>query len=62
MTLGLESPAVHGGLFSVAMTSNPLLFIGLWILGGCITGVLYAIIKKPLPEGYVDDDMDNPLI
>ncbi|WP_373214647.1 PTS fructose transporter subunit IIC [Ruminococcus sp. 5_1_39BFAA] len=62
MALGLESPAVHGGLFSVAMTSNPLLFIGLWLLGGCITGVLYAIVKKPLPEDYVDDDMDNPLL
>lgn len=62
MVLGLESPAVHGGLFSVAMTSNPLLFIGLWLLGGCITGVLYAIVKKPLPEDYVDDDMDNPLL
>lgn len=62
MALGLESPAVHGGVFSVAMTSNPLLFIGLWILGGCITGVLYAIVKKPLPEDYEEDDMDNPLI
>jgi PTS system fructose-specific IIC component len=56
MTLGLGSPAVHGGLFVVPMTTNPLLFIGLWILGGCITGTLYAIIKRPLPEGYVDDD------
>lgn len=31
MMFGLESPAVHGGVFSVAMTSNPLLFIGLWL-------------------------------
>lgn len=62
MMLGLESPAVHGGIFSVAMTSNPLLFIGLWLLGGCITGVLYALLRKPLPEGYVEDDMDNPLL
>ena len=62
MALGLESPAVHGGLFSVAMTSNPFLFIGLWLLGGCITGVLYAFLKKPLPENYVEEEMDNPLL
>lgn len=61
MLLGLESPAVHGGAFVIPMTSNPLLFIGLWLLGGCITGVLYAILRRPLPEGYVDEDMENPL-
>ena len=58
MMLGLESPAVHGGAFVIAMTSNPLLFIGLWLLGGCITGVLYAVLRRPLPEGYVESEED----
>lgn len=58
MMLGLESPAVHGGAFVIAMTSNPLLFIGLWLLGGCITGVLYALLRRPLPEGYVETEED----
>ena len=58
MMLGLESPAVHGGAFVIAMTSNPLLFIGLWRLGGCITGVLYAVLRRPLPEGYVESEED----
>ncbi len=62
MVTALESPAVHGGAFVIAMTSKPLLFIGLWALGACVTGVLYAILRKPLPEGYVDEDMDNPLL
>lgn len=62
MMFGLESPAVHGGVFSVAMTSNPLLFIGLWLLGGCITGLLYSILKRPLAEGAEDEEMENPLI
>lgn len=48
MVTMLESPAVHGGAFVIPMTSNPLLFIGLWLLGSAITGVLYAILKKPL--------------
>ena len=62
MMMGLESPAVHGGMFSVIMTSNPLLFIGLWLLGGCITGVLYSILKRPLPEGAEEEELENPLI
>ena len=62
LIVGLESPAVHGGVFSVAMTSNPLLFIGLWLLGGCITGLLYSILKRPLAEGAEDEEMENPLI
>ena len=62
MVFGLESPAVHGGAFVIAMTSNPLLYIGLWLLGGCISGVLYAILRRPLPEDYVDEDMDNPML
>jgi len=63
MVSALESPAVHGGAFVVAMTSNPLLFIGFWAIGASITGVLYAILRRPLPEGYVDDEDEiSPLI
>lgn len=58
MVLGLESPAVHGGAFVIPMTSNPFLFIGLWALGGCITGILYAVLRKPLPEDYVESEDD----
>lgn len=61
MMFALESPAVHGGAFVIAMASNPLLFVGLWLLGGCITGVLYAILRRPLPEDYVEEDMGSAL-
>ena len=58
MITALESPAVHGGAFVIAMTSNPLLFVGYWLLGGIITGVLYSILRKPLPEGYEESEDD----
>jgi len=48
MVTSLASPAVHGGIFVIPMTSNPLLFIGLWLLGSCVTGVIYAFLKKPI--------------
>jgi PTS system, fructose subfamily, IIC component len=63
MMAALESPAVHGGAFVIPMTSNPLLFIGYWFLGGCITAVLYAFLRSPLPkEQPEEDDNNNPLI
>ena len=48
LMLSLESPALHGGVFAIPLTSNPLLFIGLWFLGSVVTGIIYATIKKPL--------------
>lgn len=57
MVTGLESPAVHGGAFVIPMTSSPLMFIGLWFLGSAITGTLYAIVRRPLPDDY-DESMD----
>ncbi len=50
MVTSLASPAVHGGVFVIPMTSNPFLFVGLWFLGSAITGILYAVLKKPLKE------------
>lgn len=50
MVSALSSPAVHGGVFVIPMTSKPLLFVGLWLLGSCITGVTYALWKKPLAD------------
>lgn len=58
MMAALESPAVHGGAFVIAMTSSPLKFIGFWLLGACITGVLYSILRKPLAENY-DENEDH---
>ncbi|AMC93985.1 PTS fructose transporter subunit IIC [Erysipelothrix larvae] len=47
---GVESPALHGGIFVVPMMNNPLVFLTCLGIGTIITGVIYAIIKKPLTE------------
>lgn len=56
MVSAIESPAIHGGMFVIPMMSKPLLFIAYWFLGALIGGVLYAIIKKPLPADFEDDE------
>lgn len=48
MIFSTESPAVHGGVFVIPMMVNPLGFIGAWLIGSVVTGLIYAIIKRPL--------------
>lgn len=48
MVFGTESPAVHGGVFVIPMMTNPLGFVGAWLIGSVATGLIYSTIKKPL--------------
>lgn len=47
---GLESPAPHGGVFVVALMSNPLQFVLFWFIGAAVTGILYFLLRKPVSE------------
>lgn len=58
MAWGINTPAIHGGIF-VAPLSNK---IGLWLLacviGSVITGVLYAVVKKvPSEEDNKEEEI-----
>lgn len=56
MMLDVESPAVHGGMFVVPMMNKPLIFLMCLGIGSIITGVIYAILKKPVDLGTIDED------
>lgn len=57
---GVESPAVHGGIFVVPMMIKPLVFLACLAIGTVITGVIYAIIKKPLEiEDVAENDLNE---
>ena len=56
MLLGVESPAVHGGMFVVPMMNKPLVFLMCLGIGSLITGVIYAFLKRPVDLNMVDDD------
>lgn len=38
--------APHGGVFVVALTSNPLLYLVFILIGAVVSGVLYGYFKK----------------
>ena len=50
MVWGTEAPVVHGGMLTVPLFTNPGMFCLALAIGSVITGVVLAIIKKPVTE------------
>ena len=44
---GLKLMAPHGGLFVIALTSNPLLYILFVLIGAVVSGILFGLLRKP---------------
>ena len=44
---GLKLMAPHGGIFVIALTSNPLLYILFVLIGAVVSGVLFGLLRKP---------------
>ncbi len=57
---GCESVAGHGGIFVVPLMTNPWMFIVALVAGSVVTGVAYALWRKPLAEQaeQVEADLD----
>ncbi|WP_170241202.1 PTS fructose transporter subunit IIABC [Streptococcus suis] len=43
---GIQLMAPHGGIFVIALTSNPLLYIVYVLIGAVVSGVLYGALRK----------------
>ena len=62
--MGCESVAGHGGIFVVPMMKNPVWFMIALVIGSAVTGIIYALIKKPsmdetaAEEEDIDIDLD----
>lgn len=44
---GLKLTAPHGGIFVIALTSNPLLYILFVLIGAVVSGILFGLLRKP---------------
>lgn len=44
---GLKLMAPHGGIFVIALTSNPLLYILFVLVGAVVSGILFGLLRKP---------------
>ncbi|HEO2248891.1 TPA: PTS sugar transporter subunit IIC, partial [Streptococcus agalactiae 515] len=43
---GIKLMAPHGGIFVIALTSNPLLYILFILIGAVVSGVLFGLFRK----------------
>ncbi|MBF7094162.1 PTS sugar transporter subunit IIA [Streptococcus sp. HF-1907] len=43
---GIKLMAPHGGIFVIALTSNPLLYIVFVLIGAIVSGILYGALRK----------------
>ncbi|HEL1811007.1 TPA: PTS sugar transporter subunit IIA [Streptococcus suis] len=43
---GIQLMAPHGGIFVIALTSNPLLYLVYVAIGAVVSGVLYGVLRK----------------
>ncbi|NCB32484.1 MAG: PTS fructose transporter subunit IIC [Erysipelotrichia bacterium] len=50
MALGCHTPAAHGGIFIVPVTTNWHFFLIALAVGSIVTAVMYAFLKKPVSE------------
>ena len=44
---GLKLMAPHGGIFVIALTSNPLLYILFVLIGAVVSGIFFGLLRKP---------------
>ena len=44
---GLKLMAPHGGIFVIALTSNPLLYLVFVLAGAVVSGILFGLLRKP---------------
>lgn len=61
VAMGCESMAGHGGIFVIPMMTHPIWFLVALVIGSTVTGVVYAVWKKPSPEGLgemEEEDID----
>lgn len=61
--MGCESVAGHGGIFVVPMMTNPVWFLIALVIGSAVTGVAYAMLKRPTDDDSVveEEDLDIDL-
>ena len=44
---GIQLMAPHGGIFVIALTSNPLLYLAYVAIGAVVSGILYGALRQP---------------
>lgn len=47
---------LHGGVFSIPLTSNPLLWVAAYLIGAMVTAVIVSVLKPARPVEAESED------
>lgn len=48
---GIKLMAPHGGIFVIALTSNPILYLVFVVIGALVSGILFGALRKKSLKG-----------
>jgi PTS system, fru family, IIC component len=63
LTWGVTVPVLHGGIFAIPLTSNPLLWIAAYLIGALVTAVIVSVLKpnKPYTAEVKEAELDQEI-
>lgn len=61
---GVTVPVLHGGIFSIPLTSNPLLWIAAYLIGAMVTAVIVSVLKpkEPLQKKVEEEALKEDIV
>ena len=63
LTWGVTVPVLHGGIFAIPLTSNPLLWVAAYLIGALVTAVIVSVLKpnKPYTAEVKEAELDQEI-
>lgn len=61
---GVTVPVLHGGIFSIPLTSNPLLWIAAYLIGALVTAVIVSVLKpkEPVRHEVEEEELKEDIV
>lgn len=61
---GVTVPVLHGGIFSIPLTSNPLLWIAAYLIGAMVTAVIVSVLKpkEPVHHAVEEEELKEDIV
>lgn len=61
---GVTVPVLHGGIFAIPLTSNPLLWIAAYLIGALTTAVIVSVLKpkEPAQKNLVEEELKEDIV
>lgn len=61
---GVTVPVLHGGIFSIPLTSNPLLWIVAYLIGAVVTAIIVSVLKpkEPIQCKVEEEDLKEEIV